>query len=266
MKTLIQTIPLLAALGLAISQTHADERLFTYSYQAEVLPKGRAEFEQWITHSRGKEEGVFSRWEFREELEYGLTEKLTTALYLNGRSTHSDGVPGRDDEDKFQFKGISSEWKYQLLNPYTQPVGLLAYGEVRYDGEEVELEEKLIFQKSFGEKWVLALNAAVEEEWAFESDETERELALEFSGGLSYRITPRWAIGLEALNRRFFGDYEGQLTDAYFVGPALHYGANRWWATLTVLPQVHGSPDTRSGLQLDEYARIEVRLIAGVNF
>jgi len=32
------------------------------------------------------------------------------------------------------------------------------------------------------------------------------------------------------------------------------------------LPQVAGRPDTRSGLNLDEHERIEVRLIAGINF
>jgi hypothetical protein len=46
----------------------------------------------------------------------------------------------------------------------------------------------------------------------------------------------------------------------------VHYGSAKWWATLTVLPQVAGDPDTRWGLELDEHTRIEVRLIAGYNF
>src|SRR5687767_13612437 len=101
---------------------HADERMFTYSYEAvSVLPKGGVEFEQWITYRGGKEDGVFSRWDIREELEFGITDRYTTALYLNFRDTHSDISEATGDEvDEFEFKGISSEHKFQLLNPHTK--------------------------------------------------------------------------------------------------------------------------------------------------
>jgi len=244
----------------------SDERLFTYTYEAEVLPKGALEFEQWLTHKAGKGDGVYARWDFREELEYGLTEKLTTAVYLNFRNTHSDGVPGRADEDTFEFKGVSSEWKYQLLNPQTKLIGVLVYGEATYNGSEVELEEKLVLQRNFGEKWTLALNVTAEQEWEFEADETEEELTLEFTAGLAYRLTPNWAVGLEGRNHRVFPDFDSETASAWFVGPAIHYGKGKWWATLTVLPQVSGRPDTDSGLNLDEHERIEVRLITGYNF
>ena len=255
-------ISLLAAL-LAV---RADERLFTYTYEAEVLPKGAVEFEQWLTHRNDKQDGVFAAWDFREELEFGLTEKLTSAVYLNFRNTHSDGVPGVADQDSFEFKGVSSEWKYQLLNPNTKPLGILVYGEATYEGDEFELEEKIVLQKNFGEKWVLAFNATVEQEWEFEAADTEGELALELTCGLSYKLTPHWALGLEGRNVRKFPDFGSEKSSAWFVGPAIHYGASKWWATMTVLPQVAGRPDTGSGLNLDEHERIEVRLIAGVNF
>lgn len=260
----------LALLGcLSASSLRADERLFTYSYQADsILPKGGVEFEQWITHKNGKDDGVFARWDLREEIEYGLTERLTSALYLNLRNTHSDGVPGLADADKFEFKGISSEWKYQILNPNTKPVGLLLYGEATYDGEEFELEEKLIVSKNFGEKWTVAFNAILEEAWEFEADATEEKLELGLTAGVSYRLTPHWAFGLEAMNVREFDGlgFNSQENNAYFVGPNLHYGTGRWWATLTVMPQVAGRPETRSGLNLKDHERVQVRLIAGYNF
>ena len=55
---------------------------------------------------------------------------------------------------------------------------------------------------------------------------------------------------------------------AAFVGPSLHYGAERWWATLTVMPQIAGWPDSRGigGLTLDDHERLEVRLKLGYNF
>ena len=89
----------LAALGLAFCLSspalHADERAFTYSYEAvSVLPKGGVELEQWITYRAGKEDGRFTRWDLREEIEFGVTDRYTTALYLNFSDIHSEDVHG----------------------------------------------------------------------------------------------------------------------------------------------------------------------------
>src|SRR5947207_10453981 len=100
---------LAAAALLSTVLLRADERLFGYIQEAEVLPKGGREFEQWLTHRRGRTAGVFAAWDFREELEYGITDRATVAGYLNFRSTHSEGVTGLADEDGFEFEGISTE-------------------------------------------------------------------------------------------------------------------------------------------------------------
>jgi hypothetical protein len=259
-----------AALAALPTTTRADERMFTYNYEAaSVLPKGGWEFEQWVTYRGDRGEGTFALWDLREEIEYGVTDRYTTALYLNLRDTHSDPGGGAPVEDEFEFHGISSEHKYQLLNPHTKPLGVLVYGEVTTDGEELELEQKLVLQKFFGEdeRWNAVFNATVEEEWEYESSGTEEEMSLEFTAGLSYKLTPNWAVGLEGRNHRVF---EGFTTEeeasAWFVGPNVHYGNAKWWATLTVLPQVTGRPDSEDGLNFTEHERIEVRLIAGINF
>jgi hypothetical protein len=250
--------------------TQADERMFTYSYEAvSVLPKGGVEFEQWITYRGGQDEGTFSRWDIREELEFGITDRYTTALYLNFRDTHSDVEGTGDDVDEFEFKGISSEHKYQLLNPHTKPLGMLAYGEITTDGNELELEEKLIFQKFFGpeEKWNAVFNVIFEQEWEYEEEETGEESVLELTAGLSYRLTPKWAVGLEGRHHRVYsGIFSEEEANAWFLGPNVHFGTGKWWATLTVLPQIGGHPDTRGELELEEHTRVEVRLIAGYNF
>jgi hypothetical protein len=264
-KTLLAT--LLAAF--AVINSNADERRFGYTYEPEVLPKGGLEFEQWLTHRRDKADGVFAQWDFREELEYGLSDRFTGAGYLNFKNTHSEGVTGRRDESLFEFEGVSTELKYQLLNPNTKPIGVLLYGEATYNGDEFELEEKLVLQKNLGEKWVAAFNVTFEEEWAFTPTDTEEELTLELTAGLAYKINSHWSVGVEGRNHRVFApglSFSHREADAWFVGPNLHYAGARWWATLTVLPQVHGSPDTRDGLELEEHEKIEVRLIAGINF
>src|SRR5437764_15481795 len=98
-----------AAVLLTASAARGDERLFGYIQEAEVLPKGGREFEQWLTHRRGRTDGVFAAWDFREALEYGITDRATVAGYLNSRSTHSEGVTGLADEDGFELEGISAD-------------------------------------------------------------------------------------------------------------------------------------------------------------
>jgi hypothetical protein len=271
MKTPIAGACLVAAAVAALpTPSLADERMFTYSYEAvSVLPKGGWEFEQWITYRGDKGEGTFARWDLREELEYGVTDRYTTALYLNFRDTHRDLGGGSEVVDDFEFKGVSSEHKYQLINPHTKPIGVLLYGEITTDGAELELEQKLILQKFFGEdeRWNAVFNAVVEEEWEFESSGTEESMSIEFTTGLSYKLNSHWAVGLEGRNHRVFDGFSTEEeASAWFLGPNLHYGSPKWWATLTVLPQITGRPDSEDGLNFSEHERIEVRLIAGINF
>ena len=264
---------LLAALAAAsLVSARADERFFTYVYESDVLPKGAWEFEQWLTYRKGYPGGDrnFSQhiWDFREEIEYGLTERLSTALYLNFRQDQMVArEPGLEDSSEFSFKGISAEFKYQLLNPNKKPVGLALYFEPTYNGNEQELEYKVLLSKNLGDKWVLAANAVYEQEWEQEDGETEKESVLEFTAGAAYRLTPHWSIGIEG---RYHAVYEGigldeHLGTGWFVGPNVHYGSSKWWATFTVLPQVSGHPSD-GGINRTEHQTFETRLIFGINF
>ena len=77
--TAILTGVLLAAVFL--TPARADERRFTYSYEPEILPKGGLEFEQWVTlrsqRSKDVNQDNYNLWEFREELEYGVTDNYS---------------------------------------------------------------------------------------------------------------------------------------------------------------------------------------------
>ena len=196
---------------LASASALADERFFTYIQDADVIPKGGWEFEQWVTFRKGYPGGDHDfdqyLWDFREEIEYGFTDKLSGALYLNFRQDQIVAQqPGLEGSSEFSFKGVSGELKYQLLNPNTKPVGIALYFEPTYNGNELELEYKLIASKNIGDKWVLAANAVFEQEWEKEEGETEKESVLEFNAGVAYRFTPNWSVGLEA---RYHSVYEG---------------------------------------------------------
>ena len=242
----------------------ADERYFTYTYEPKTLPEGALEIEQWMTLKAGKEDGVYSQWDLRTELEYGILDRLTTALYLNFESLHVD----RDAEqkDEFEFKGASSEWKYKITDPSADPIGVLIYGELTTNFEELELEQKLVLGKAF-DRLVLAFNGIAEQEWVFGRDATESELAVEFTAGASYKITERFAVGVELRERNVFPDMEDLEHAAFFAGPVLHYSAKRWWIALSVLPQIAAlKGSTGDGVDLDEFTRAEARLLLGIHF
>ena len=252
-----------------VNMAHANERLFTYSYEADALPEGTFEIEQWITNQNGREDGDYSRWDFRTELEYGVTERYTSALYLNWQSTRIGGISGEEDDNETEFKGVSWENTYQILNPNLDPVGLSPYFEVTSDGVDYELEVKLLLSKNI-DNVVLAANAIYEAEFEKEDGKTEKEAELQFTFGGAYKFNPNWSAGIEARYAAAYPDglnLSGREFQAVSVGPNIHYGNQRWWATLTVLPQVWGDGDGASGgRQLVHEEELEVRLIAGVVF
>ena len=80
-----------------------------------------------------------------------------------------------------------------------------------------------------------------------------------------------WYIGIEVLYETEFETEVGQERWSVFAGPSLHYGTQRWWATLTWAPQITGGGEQYPGqadtdLHLIEKTEQEVRLKFGFNF
>lgn len=254
---------------------HANERRFTYTYEPETLTAGATEFEQWVTlgTQRSKDVGQenFNRWELRSELEYGVTDNYTASFYVNllQATNYKDPATG-DTVSDTDFKGVSLENRYMLLNPSEHPVGLTLYVEPSYDGEEAELEEKIILGQRHGD-WKWALNIGNETEW--ELNEGGYEGIFEVDFGLARQLNPRWSVGIEFRNHNVIPEYNEWEFTAFFLGPVVTYSTEKWWATLTILPQVWGTntaggpdPDGVNGLELEDHERLDVRLIFGVGF
>lgn len=247
-------------LCLATSQVAlANDRRFTYSYESGVLPPGERELEVWSTARLGRE-SRYTRFDERLEFEVGLTQRLMTALYLNGTSvTQPDGTGGLSTA--FEFKGISSEWKYKLLDPVADPVGLALYGEVTGSGDEVELEAKVIVDKRVG-NFLFALNLVGEQEWEFELEEVLAESILEPAVGVAYFVTPSFSVGLEARNHNEL--VSGKLEhSALFAGPVVGFAREGWWVAFSVLPQLPAlkSHDPKEPRDLHEHEKINARLL-----
>lgn len=259
-------------LSLASIGVLADQRRFTYTYEPEVLPQGAAEFEQWVTLRTQRTDDVgqenYNRWELREEFEYGVTDRYSVSLYLNTQA-ESFTDPATDEHfSEFDFKGVAIENRYMVLNPADHAIGLTLYLEPRFSGSEAELEEKIIIGQRFG-LWKWAFNLTHATEWEEDFDEVEGEFEGTF--GISRDLGKHWSVGLEFRNHNEIPEYEEWENTAFFVGPAINYRQDKWWATLSILPQVYGEnfadpdPDGHRHLELEGHERVNVRLIFGID-
>lgn len=243
--------------GVFVGWTHADQRFFTYTYEPKTLPKRATELEQWATMRNSRDKGLYTRWDLRTEYEIGLTDRLTTAIYLNASNVYRHVDPTAPTTNGLYFRGWSSEWKYQLLNPSADPLGVVLYGEIALDRREWEVEGKLILGKNVG-RAVFAANGVFEQEWKATLNpngqpKTESEQKYEVTGAFAYRWGS-YAFGGEA---RSHAVREGRTTkSALFVGPAVHASGERWWATLTLLKQL-----TK---EFSEHEKTETRLLVGI--
>ena len=248
----------------------AHERMWTFVYDTDPVPKGLVEIEPWVTYEQGRE-GVldFWAWKTRLEFEYALTPALTMAFYLNSsRTVRVDSVGG--PATNTAFDGISFVAFQRFTNPRTDLLGTGVYLEATHDGEKTALEEKLILSRWLGDRVNMALNLVVEQEWEKAWENTgaawearrEKEAVLSVTGGISRLLSPAAAVGLEFYTHsewrdRIIPDGRPGHT-AVFIGPSLHYAAPKLWVTLSVLPQITDV--------LDEHSRVMVRTILGVTF
>jgi hypothetical protein len=252
----------------------ATERIFTYTYEPEVFPRGASEFEQWVTWLGGRDAAVgqthYSRWEMREEFEYGFTDNYTASFYLNGSYqsfTHPD--TGNNDS-RLVWDGISMENRYMLLNPAEHPIGLTLYAEPRVSDRVAEMETKILLGQRFCEDWKWALNLGYANEWPMNGkDVTEGEVEMDL--GIARSIGRHWTVGIEVRDHNELPKYDQWENTALYIGPAVSYRAEAWWAALSVLPQVYGqsfqsNPSNIQGLDLEGHERINIRLIVGFGF
>ncbi len=248
----------------------AYERLFPYTYESAVLPAGALEIELWTT-PRLMRDHYFVRFDQRIEFEVGLGRNVQTAFYINTRGQAETTPNGLSK--KYDFRGVSSEWKWQLSDPAADAVGSALYGEVTWMPHEVELEAKVILDRWLGPV-LLAYNLVAEYEIEAEQKkgedlEWEKILLLENLLGVAVRVTDGFHAGIEVLNRNRIS--EGRLDySALLLGPNLSIRAGRWWAALTFLAQVPAFKNSKESphgsLVLDDLERYQARLLLGYHF
>jgi hypothetical protein len=258
--------------GALVITSRADERRFTYTYEPETTVAGALEFENWVTLGTQRNAMVgqknYNQWDLRQELEYGVSDRYAVSLYLNERATSFQNPGTGGNESSFDWKGISLEQRYNVLNPAEHAVGLTLYLEGTYSGEEAEIEEKVILGQRHGD-WKWAFNLIHGTEWENNLRSKEGELGASF--GLARDLNKHWSLGLEVRDETLAPDYKEFESTALFLGPVVSYRQKKWWVALTVMPQIYGwnndgSADGNSHLELVDHEKVNVRLLFGFNF
>lgn len=252
-RVAVSVLLMIAAMMIATPAAEAGARRFTYVYETTTQPKGAWEYEQWITWKTHKDSDPdFDRFDFRHEIEYGVTDRFQLALYADWR--YQDGASV--DDDGADWRDIAVEAIYRLMDPTADKFGLAIYGEVKVGDELFELEGKLLLQKNV-DNVVFAYNAIIEAEWEGPGYDEEKKGKFEQAAGVSYQINPSIMVGAELLHEIEFEEWKHTGEHVVYAGPNASYRHGRWWVTVTPLFQltsVAGEPD------------YQTRMIFGVDF
>ena len=110
----------------------ADESLFGMLKGAETLPQHAVEVVQHLTRRYDKGQGTYDALDSKTELEYGITNRLTGAVYILGQSVHTEGLEingyiPRDESYGLRPSGVEASLKYNFLSPAKDDFGLATY-------------------------------------------------------------------------------------------------------------------------------------------
>lgn len=247
------TFCVVSAAFLSTNSATAGQRRFTYSYETLTAPKGSIELEQWVTwkHRDDAKGEDFERFEFRHEIEFGVTDRLQLGVYV------ADWQYDQDDDEghKARYKQSGIEAIYNLSNPTTDFLGSALYGELLVGEEKVALEAKLLLEKRFG-PLSIAYNAVLEAEW--EGDQYHEETGeFQQTVGVSYDLTKRFSVGAELLHEIEMPDWENTNDGVVYAGPNVSLRLGRTFTTLTGMWQITNVQDEPD---------VQARMIFGIDF
>lgn len=323
---------IVAASSLASQMAVAGENMWVYAKGTDTRPQHSSEVKVSDVIRMDKNSGSYTFHDIRAEYEYGMTDKLTVAaevmvfhhdyklkdciepmIETQGGTCNDDGTvdPGKGFKDT-QIGGFELSMKYNVLSPYKDPLGLslgLAYErreKYRLDGSDIDQNSfvgTVYMQKDFmDDQLVTVLNLKAEFERRKSGNVLEEEIAVEVMAGVSYRVAPKWFVGLEfrhqsdylnpqdkdaigedGIDEKGFtenleasqfdlGNFKvgSQHQRGNYLGPTVHYAEEKWFVTGGVLWQISGGGSEHSysthGRNWDEHERMHVGLFYGYAF
>ncbi|QWF71947.1 hypothetical protein KEF85_05675 [Methylomonas paludis] len=214
--------------GHCLTSAHADVDPFefqVYTYKTQ----GQGKFDpqllsSFIASGHAQGQGGTSptyasqnMWRYALELEYGLTDKIDFAYYLN--VAKPDGADLQYTGSKFRFRG-------RIAEQGELPIDLGWYSEIewwsnKFNDDQVEAEFMTTMQKDI-DKWTIIINAP-DIDKVFIGDNRREVFEIGWRGEASYQITEGTRLGLQV-----YGS-PGKVNDVTPVGQQQHY----------VVPTVH---------------------------
>jgi hypothetical protein len=266
----MKKIIIVAAAALLIcGSLSAQDRYFGRTYTSNVLPKGAIDLEFWHTSRFGHDNQFFHAQDQRMEAEVGLGRNWQTAFYFNRyQNRYSETSDSTVTSNEI---GFSNEWKWKASGP-NRKLGIALYGEWGIKGgDELELETKIILDRSFG-KNLFAFNVVVEHEGEFEWEANkvrtdEWETPVEFDLAYMYNIKPSFGIGFELRNLNAISK-EGWEYSILSGGPTINYRGEGWFIVANYLPQwvnLHKTSEFPNNKVLNEQEKAEARILFGIS-
>ena len=311
------TLKMIAFSTVFVSQiSTAGESLWVYAQGVDTLPEGEVEFKLNTVTREGKKSGSYKFYDIRPEIEYGVSDKLTLSaelMYFNHDYDIPEDGPGpMSDTGKFntgKFSGYEVSAKYNIYSVYKDSFGLsIGLGwedrdRYRLDGADIDqtaLVTTIYLQKNFMDDLLsttLTLKNEFERRKSGEGEDfvLEEEFAIDIAAGISYRVAPKWNIGVEfrhqsdylsplvasadgglieddaSLDQSNFdlGNFKigTQHQNGNYFGPTVHYAEKDWWVTGGILWQVFGGgsvhADVRDNKNWDEHEKVHYGLSFG---
>lgn len=258
-----------AATLVASTSASANPRPLPFTYPYETLPEDSLEIEQYVDYTpvrvdQPQEDGSAKRvWEgnytLQTELEYGITDHLELGTYLVFEQSAAA-------DPSMKFDGVKERLRYRLGEEGQLPVDTALYLEFAQFHDELEIEEKVIFAKRFGNLKLMA-NAWFEQ--SFERGKDEVEVKYNPTLGATYQISQRFWLGIESWIKGKFekedagGDPVKEFNEQthVFLGPAVSLQFGRFWWSNAIYARLDHTK--RVGMVGDEVGKVWVRSVLG---
>jgi len=251
--------------------------MFGFTDGADIGNEGEKAFEYEATGSFQKRGGRYSAIEHELEFEHVLTQNFAYELSAHGISHSISSVEDFDDRNTTQFSGASATLRYLIIGRGPgSPIGLTISAEPewsRIDGTDgtqtrsysstfkIVADTELIANRLFA-----AINLIYEPEVAkgADADMWERSSSAGVSLGLTYRITPTFALGIGAEYDRAYDGLVFQTFNghAFFVGPNVQINFSpKILLAAAVMTQVAGrAVDDPRSLDLTNFEKYRANL------
>lgn len=216
--------------------------LFGFTDGADIGNEGEKAIEYETTGSFTKRGGRYAAIEHELAFEHVLTQNFAYELSAHGLTHSIGGVEGFDDRNTSQFSGASAKLRYLIIGRGPgSPIGLTVSAEPEWariddaDGTRTRSYSstfKLVADTELiANRLYAALNLIYEPGTAkgVDADSWERTSSAGVAFGLTYRVTPTFALGIGADYERA---YDGLVFQAFsghalFVGPTMQINFTR---------------------------------------